>query len=216
MPQSLNAQFTVTGKTLHVLAVSLHGQAIPEWLHEEARHAFEALAPFIKNESQVLYLRDIPFINIDGKYPSGYCYNQFEAMISALSWDVDRAQLVATINHELHHMARWQNPGYGRTLGGALLSEGLATYYEEQVSGWSSPWSKAAPAKDAISAAVKDWDDKGYNHSEWFLAGPYGKWTGYGLGYRLAKIIFADSFDLARSIAIKPDEVRELLNGIGS
>ncbi|XBA78214.1 DUF2268 domain-containing putative Zn-dependent protease [Thioclava sp. 'Guangxiensis'] len=36
--------------------------------------------------------------------------------------------LERTVVHELHHVLRWRGPGYGRTLGEALVSEGLAGY----------------------------------------------------------------------------------------
>jgi len=42
-------------------------------------------------------------------------------------------QLRAVLAHELHHAKRGQGPRYGRTLGEALISEGLAQCYEEEV-----------------------------------------------------------------------------------
>jgi hypothetical protein len=211
MVGTFTAQFSFNNKALELFSVSLHGDPIPAWLNESVGQAFEALAPFIKNESQVLYVRDIPLLNIDGKYPLGHCYNEYEAMISVLSWTGDKPPIIASINHELHHMARWQNPGYGDTLGGALVSEGIATYYEERTSGWAPPWSKAAVSDDAKEAALKGWNDKDYNHGEWFFGGPYGKWVGYGLGYQLAQKLFADTFDLTWSVVTDPNNVRELL-----
>ena len=161
-----------------------------------------------------MYIRDIPFLNIDGKYPFGHCYNEYEAMISVPNWNADKSQVVASVNHELHHMARWKNPGYGETLGGALLSEGIATYYEEKVSGWSPPWTKAQVSNDSVEVALQEWDDKEYDHNAWFFEGPYGKWVGYGLGYRLAKKVFANDFELARSIQIAPEEAHGLLKSL--
>ncbi|MGZ6005422.1 MAG: DUF2268 domain-containing putative Zn-dependent protease [Candidatus Saccharimonadales bacterium] len=204
--------FTLNGKSLNALAVSLHGQEIPDWLSEEIRNAFDKLAPYIKNENQVIYLRDIKFLAIDGQYPGGHCYNAYEAMIALPDWNADKRQVIATINHELHHMARWQNPGYGETLGGAILSEGIATFYEEKVSGWTPPWAQAEVSKEALSGAAENWNDNQYNHSEWFFDGKYGKWTGYAIGYRLAKSLFTDDFDIAKSISVNPDEVEGLVN----
>jgi len=99
-------------------------------------------------------------------------------------------------------------------MGGAILSEGLATFYEELVSGWSPPWSKASISKKALEAAQKEWDDKDYSHGGWFYEGPHGKWIGYSLGYKLTQRIFAEGFDLAQSMSIKPEDVRSLLSDI--
>lgn len=195
-----------------MFCVSLQGQDIPAWLDDEVKRAFEALAGFIKNENQVIYLRDIKLLAIDGKYPGGHCYNAYEAMIAVPDWSADKQQVIATINHELHHMARWQNPGYGDTLGGALLSEGIATFYEELISGWSSPWSHARVSDGALGAAIEDWDDSDYDHKNWFFNGTYGKWAGYGIGYQLAKYIFIDGFNLNRSVLVNPSEAKVILN----
>ena len=216
MSQTHTATYVFNGKSLNALAVSLNGQKIPAWLDEEIRTAFEKLAPYIKNDNQVIYLRDIKFLAIDGKYPGGHCYNSYEAMIALPDWEADKQQVVATINHELHHMARWQNPGYGDTLGGAVLSEGIATYYEEMISGWTPPWAQADVSSEAFDNAIKNWTDNQYDHSGWFFEGKYGKWVGYAIGYRLARELFSDNFDLAKSINIKPDEVEHLLKGLES
>src|ERR1035438_2546513 len=128
MAKTNSATFSFNNKSLNMFCVSLQGQDIPAWLDDEVKRAFEALAALIKYENQVIYLRDIKFLAIDGKYPGGHCYNAYEAMIAVPDWLANKQQVVAAINHELHHMARWQNLGYGDTLGGALLSEGIATF----------------------------------------------------------------------------------------
>lgn len=214
MLQTYTSSFSLNSKNLNVLAVSLHGQEIPEWLNEEIKAAFEKLAPYFTNENQVVYLRDIKFLAIDGKYPGGHCYNAFEAMIALPDWQADKQQVIATINHELHHMARWQNPGYGETLGGAILSEGIATFYEEMISGWTPPWAKAEVSSQALSEALKNWNNSQYDHSGWFFEGTYGKWVGYAIGYRLAKRLFTDNFDVEKSITVTPDEVSGLIEDL--
>lgn len=205
------SQFGTNGRTLTLFCVSLNGQDIPDWIADEAKRAFEALASFMENDNQVLYIRDIPSLSIEGKYPGGYRNNAYETMIALPDWQVDKQQVIATINHELYHMARWQNPGYGVTLGGAIMSEGLATYYEEQISGWSSPWSQAKVPDGAVEAALRQWNDIDYNRREWLFNGPFGKWVGYGIGYGLAKRLFEKGFDLSKSISIKADAVLDLL-----
>ena len=108
-------------------------------------------------------------------------------------------------------MARWQHAGYGRTLGGAILSEGIATYYEVKTSGWLSPWAQAVLTKQAIEAAASEWDKPAYNHADWFFQGQYGRWIGYGIGYQLATKLFASGFDLSKSLTITSDDAKYLL-----
>ncbi len=211
MSHSVNSQFGINGKTLNVLCVSLHGQNIPSWVTTTANQAFEKLVPYIKNSEQVLYIRDIPFLAIDKVYPAGHCYNQYEAMIALANWRPAKAQLQAAIHHELHHLARWQNPGYGTTLGGALLSEGIATFYEQKESGWTPPWAKATVANGALQDALKNWDNQNYDHNDWFYKGPHGKWVGYGIGYLLATKLFADGFNIARSVTVTPGEALPIM-----
>lgn len=211
MSNTLSHEIVLHNKTLSLFAASLKNEDLPAWLLEEVIKSFEALAPFIKGSNQVLYIRDIPFLAIDGKYPGGHCYNAYEAMIAVPNWKTRKQQIVAAINHELHHMTRWQNPGYGTTLGGALLSEGIATYYEELSSGWTPPWAEVKVVKTAIEAALKEWGSLDYNHTDWFFKGAHGRWVGYGIGYQLAKKIFENDFSLEKSISITPDDAENLL-----
>ncbi|WP_349295662.1 DUF2268 domain-containing putative Zn-dependent protease (plasmid) [Thioclava sp. 'Guangxiensis'] len=96
--------------------------------------------------------------------------------------------LERTVVHELHHVLRWRGPGYGRTLGEALVSEGLAGYFAQQLYGgppekWESSLDDEALAQAAIDAAVA-WDDAAYDHAAWFF-GTDPAWRGYALGYAL-------------------------------
>jgi uncharacterized protein YjaZ len=46
--------------------------------------------------------------------------------------------------HELHHALRWDAVGYGRTLGEAIVSEGLAgRFVQELFGGDGEPWDRA-------------------------------------------------------------------------
>jgi len=182
MAETLSTKIAFNKKQLNLLCVSLNGGELPSWLRDEVAEAFQAVSRYITNGNQTVYIRDIPFLAIEGRYPGGHCYNPYEVMIAVPDWEVDRTQLKTAINHELHHMARWQNAGYGETLGGAILSEGIATYYEELVSGWTPPWAKVAVSNQAKSAAQAAWDSTQYSHTDWFFEGSSGKWIGYGIG----------------------------------
>lgn len=53
--------------------------------------------------------------------------------------DIFRANQEASLErmfaHELHHAARWAGPGYGSSLGEALVSEGLAGAFAQEICG---------------------------------------------------------------------------------
>jgi hypothetical protein len=104
------------------------------------------------------------------------------------------AQLRAMLAHELHHAMRSRGPGYGSTLGEALVTEGLAQCYEEQV-GCPTPNYAAAvrgPALVKLARLAKDelWSED-YDHSKWFFGSKTGAtfpWSGgYSLGYVLVR-----------------------------
>lgn len=168
----------------------------------------ELLSNFITGQEQFLYVRNNKMLCIDGQYPAGHTYFPYESMVAVPSWQkLSSVELRAVIAHELHHMARWQNAGYGETLGGALTSEGIATYYEEIRTGRKPIWAKTKLPNDIIEEAIKDWDNVNYDHQKWFFYGPYGRWAGYSLGYNLAKEMFS-TFDIHKSINISSAEFK--------
>lgn len=98
--------------------------------------------------------------------------------------------LERTIVHELHHALRWSDPGYGRTLGEALVSEGLAGHFARQLyDNPPEPW-EAVDLGDMLAdiafVAEARWERTDYDHGEWFFGlGGYPRWVGYTLGYRM-------------------------------
>jgi hypothetical protein len=107
--------------------------------------------------------------------------------------------LERVIVHELHHALRWRGPGYGRTLGEALVTEGLAGHFAQQLFGgpperWESSLGGVgleSAAQDAASA----WEDETYDHAAWFF-GTDPVWRGYALGFAL----------VGRYLATHPDD----------
>ncbi|WP_299908154.1 DUF2268 domain-containing putative Zn-dependent protease [uncultured Paracoccus sp.] len=110
----------------------------------------------------------------------------------------DPALLMRTLVHELHHLIRWDGPGYGKSLGEALVSEGLAGHFVLQVlGGRPDPWDATTPSAGLAKRALTEWSRLQYDHAEWFFGkGKIRKWTGYGLGHRL----------LAEHLAQNPDQ----------
>ncbi|WP_182912972.1 DUF2268 domain-containing putative Zn-dependent protease [Paracoccus onubensis] len=95
--------------------------------------------------------------------------------------------LIRTLVHEFHHLLRWDGPGYGNSLGEALVSEGLAGHFTLQVLGGKpDPWDAVKPAARVARAAMNKWARLDYNHAHWFFgSGELRRWTGYGLGHML-------------------------------
>lgn len=103
-----------------------------------------------------------------------------------------KRELKRTIAHELNHVARWKTVGYGETLLEALISEGLADHFDIEITNESpEPWDRALNAnelKTVLEKAKKEYQNKKYNHEEWFFGSKekgIPKWTGYTIGYSL-------------------------------
>ncbi|MFC0340943.1 DUF2268 domain-containing putative Zn-dependent protease [Paracoccus niistensis] len=88
---------------------------------------------------------------------------------------------------ELHHVARWDGPGYGRSLGEVLVSEGLAGHFVVQVlGGVPDPWDAATPPSGLAKRAMTEWAWRDLDRGLWFEGkGNIRKWAGYGLAHRL-------------------------------
>jgi hypothetical protein len=96
----------------------------------------------------------------------------------------------AMVAHELHHSSRIRTgPGYGATLGEALVSEGLADHFASQVFPHTppQPWDHALTNSQEHALwrlARRELNVRTYNHFEWFLGGgSIAHWAGYTLGY---------------------------------
>ena len=95
--------------------------------------------------------------------------------------------------HELHHCARWAGPGYGHTLGEALVSEGLACLFESETCGGDPPFYACALSHAQAAAAAEQarasWDRTDYGHAPWFYGAQpdaLPRHAGYALGYAMA------------------------------
>lgn len=129
----------------------------------------------------------------------GMVGHAFRRALFTLTLDPDNPHFAAALAdgvlrrqaaHEVHHCLRMAGPGYGRTLGEALVSEGLAGHFTRRLfANPPEPWECAvdgavlrAHMPDAASLASTE-----YGHAAWF----YGdgsqrpRWLGYTLGYAL-------------------------------
>jgi hypothetical protein len=123
----------------------------------------------------------------------------YRKSLFALTLDPDNQHFAASLGegalrrmvaHEVHHCLRMAGPGYGRALGEALVSEGLAGRFVGRLFGNApEPWERAvdhnilrANRPDAASLASTS-----YNHAAWFFGtgGERPRWLGYTLGYEI-------------------------------
>lgn len=156
--------------------------------------------------------RTIPELGFMGYAPTGDMIQlTFDAENDNLPKHLDDA-LVRTILHELHHVHRWRGPGYGNTLGAAVLSEGLAGHFVKECVG-SPPeqWECAvdAPTLNAVLPRVRaEWALR-HDHAEWFFgSGSLPNNLGYTLGYRIVgRHIARTERPASRLVGLRPDDV---------
>ena len=93
------------------------------------------------------------------------------------------------VAHEAHHCLRMRAVGHGRTLGEALVSEGLAGRFVERVYGSRpEPWERALPIADLAQWGPSPHEivSTDYDHDAWFFGvGAKPRWLGYTLGYEI-------------------------------
>jgi hypothetical protein len=90
-----------------------------------------------------------------------------------------------------HRAMRAAGPGYGFTLGGAMVSEGLAAHFVRLVCNSSpEPWDKAVSDRTLNNM----WPDQSgmmntkFDHSEWFSGtGSKPRWLGYTIGSKIVE-----------------------------
>ena len=101
-------------------------------------------------------------------------------------------RLLGLLAHELHHVMRMRGPGYGRTLGEALVSEGLAQRFEVEAGAPPPLYAvslDAAALTRAGARAREQIDSVDYDHNAWFAGRPgdpaWPPYAGYSLGFAL-------------------------------
>ena len=125
----------------------------------------------------------------------GYCY---QPDVVHLSIDPNNRNLleafdtefISALGHELHHAIRHRGPGYGDTLGEALVSEGLACHFETELRDRAAPfYAKAFDVNELESFLVRarvEFNRKSYDHHAWFFGSNIvglPRHVGYSLGF---------------------------------
>lgn len=114
-------------------------------------------------------------------------------------------QLPKALAHELHHAARWQGPGFGETLEEVLITEGLASHFEQEVFG-GKPASYYVKFlnKDLVvlwNKAQRELKSDKFSYDDWFFGNKkqnLPKHGGYALAYWLMESVSVKPSTLAR------------------
>lgn len=206
----MNFKVTHKKSVLNVMALNLSSETKSiEFIKALVEKIASPLVAELPAGEYALYIRDLKEYSIDNKYPGGHTYNKYESIIALPDWNCDHSEIESVVAHELHHLARWHYAGYGFSLGEAILSEGIATLYEEEISGKKPIWSNTKLDRLMVDNLIKEWNEHNYNHEEWFFNGKYGRWVGYSAGYKIAKQIYPNGINLIDSLkrSIKLDDI---------
>lgn len=179
--------------TLHIINARHQLTSISEWLSERLDDAFAVCARHLPLRDTDVILRAGKAV-IQEKGHLGYApergliYVTVDPENPALRTNSSQS-LERMLAHELHHSSRWDGPGYGKTLGEALVSEGLAGHFaQEAYGGGREPWEQlpASTLRPYLFKAQADWQSADYNHAEWFFGShEFPAWLGYSLGYEM-------------------------------
>lgn len=60
------------------------------------------------------------------------CFHPENFLLGGGEYSSGPVRLSAVVAHESHHIMRWRGPGYGTTLGEAMVSEGLALKFQRE------------------------------------------------------------------------------------
>lgn len=165
-------------------------------IRAEVEAAWAAMAGKVNTPPLDILVQRLPGAVIPEIGMVGHAYRKG---LFALTLDPDNPRFAASLGegalrrqvaHEAHHCLRMAGPGYGRTLGEALVSEGLAGQFTGWLFGNSpEPW-ECAVDDDTMRSHRPDATelaDTNYSHNAWFYGtgGRRPRWLGYTLGYRL-------------------------------
>jgi Predicted Zn-dependent protease (DUF2268) len=142
------------------------------------------------------------------------------AVFVAIAGNVRRDDLTtwipATLAHELHHSSRIRTgPGYGWTLGEALVTEGLADHFVAEAfpSTPPQPWDNAFPSERESALwrqAERDLNspESADDHRRWFFgAGQLPRWAGYTLGYKIVAAYLRADRKASKAVKTPADTV---------
>lgn len=129
----------------------------------------------------------------------GMVGHAYRPSLFALTLDPDNANFARCVGdgtlrrqvaHEVHHCLRLAAIGWGRSLGDALINEGLAGHFVRHLfASPPEPWERVVDTDVASSffPGAGELASTTYDHDAWFFGtgGPLPRWIGYTLGYTI-------------------------------
>lgn len=181
--------------TLHWLEASGSLAELRRELIDEFAAAYEAIARLMPPPRLDVLIQRLPGETIP---EMGLVGRAYRSSMFTMTLDPDNPNFFSSLRtgalrrhvvHEVHHCLRMGGPGYGWTLGEALVSEGLAGQFVRHVLGTDpEPWEHAIAPADLLRSPVglQTLESRYYDHNEWFFGfGDKPKWLGYSLGYQM-------------------------------
>jgi Predicted Zn-dependent protease (DUF2268) len=189
-------RFTVAIGQQAIRSATAAGVSLPEVVTAALNHIGALLPGSTTQIGIILGTQVIPEIGVTGftDPSSGEItitldpHSQIPYKQTLLEWVPD------TLSHEIDHAVRIEGgPGFGNTLEEALISEGLATAFDEEA--WPNlhdPWADAVmvPQEAALwQRAQSDLALSGRQvYDEWFFGiGGIPRWTGFTIGYHIVR-----------------------------
>lgn len=164
--------------TLHWLEASGALGEFRKQLTEEFEIAYEAISRWMPAPRLDALIQRLPGETIA---ELGLVGRAYRSTMFSMTFDPDNPNFAASLKHgavhrhvihEVHHCLRMAGPGYGWTLGEALVSEGLAGQFVRQLLGSEpEPWERAF-SLEALRAEPVDLSALGatyYDHNAWFF-----------------------------------------------
>lgn len=166
-------------------------------------HGIEkCIATAIKKTREKLPIENVDIVVYDGiiDVTAGFCHSARTLNPYTVKITLDpkfpnfekalEKELPSTISHELYHTVRWKKIDVGETLLEAIIFEGLASRFEQEVWGGKPPaWVRALSSRELLrimKVAKQEFYNAKYNYHRWFFGtGKFPRWTGYSLGYFL-------------------------------
>lgn len=185
-------------------------------IEDSVNYAFIEIGKHLELDELTITILDKPQWAIPELGLSGYATdgNHVDIYLDSQYPDLERTikkELPRTLAHELHHAIRWRNPGYGKTLFEAMISEGLADHFDLEVwGGEARPWNLAlneAEQARLFALARPEYLNNFYNESDWFFGNEdrsIPRWTGYTLGYTMVHAYLADHPQTAAELVSAP------------
>lgn len=200
---SFTSEIVRDGKTLILLTAGLQKKSALRHIKGVVVEAFEKLAPYMTEDRQVIYIRDLRDHSIDDEFPSITCGTTQEVTIAIPSWSVERHNVELfelSVYQALFLLTRMQNVWYSQTFGDEIFNLGLAAWFAHVMTGYNHPCADVKITKHLRRMALRRWELSPRRHSRWFAGGRRNTWKGYTVGFELAEINYGDGSSIPFAI----------------